>query len=291
MSNIVRNLLRGCGRIFPDCVILGQAIAFNMFLAFFPMLLFALGLLSTTSWIHLAMREIPARLIVILPPNSAQVVTAYFLRRGLHPQRWIYLGLGGTMIAGSQVMIGFIEGFRMIEGDLIGLDYWRRQGRACGILCLTIVPILLVVALTVFGKPAREWMIRRAGMSHQFAYELSFVLYLLGVLLLAMTVLIVLYRIGRPGHPGIAELFPGAIIASVLWWAADIIFGSYVRRVPWDLVYGELAAAIGLLLWMYITAMIVLLGAAYNAEASEARRAKKPLLARQVVVRHPASRA
>ncbi len=262
-----------------------------MFLAFFPVLLFALGLVSTTSWVHEAMREIPARLVVILPPNSAQVVTEYFLRRGVHPQRWIYLGLIGTLITGSQVMIGFIEGFRMIEGDPISLGYWRRHGRACAILCATIVPILLVMALTVFGKSVRSGLIRRTGWSHHFAYQLSFALYLAAVLFLAMAVLIVLYRFARPGHTGIVELFPGAIIASILWWAADIIFGFYVRRVPWDVVYGGLAAAIGLLIWMYITAMIVLYGAAYNAEAREARHAEKSVLARQVVLRHPVSRS
>jgi len=42
-----------------------------------------------------------------------------------------------------------------------------------------------------------------------------------------------------------------------------------VRKMPYDVVYGGLAAAIGLLLWMYVTALVVLIGAAYNAEARE----------------------
>jgi membrane protein len=50
----------------------------------------------------------------------------------------------------------------------------------------------------------------------------------------------------------------------------DIFFGWYVRKMPYDAVYRGLAAAIGLLLWMFLTAMIVLFGAAYNAEAREA---------------------
>jgi membrane protein len=49
----------------------------------------------------------------------------------------------------------------------------------------------------------------------------------------------------------------------------DIVFGFYVRKMPYDVVYGGLAAAIGLLLWMYVTALVVLIGAAYNAEARE----------------------
>jgi uncharacterized BrkB/YihY/UPF0761 family membrane protein len=44
-----------------------------------------------------------------------------------------------------------------------------------------------------------------------------------------------------------------------------MLFGFYVRHVPYGIVYGGLAAAIGLLLWMYMTAMVIFLGAAYNA--------------------------
>jgi len=36
--------------------------------------------------------------------------------------------------------------------------------------------------------------------------------------------------------------------------------------MPYDVVYGGVAAAIGLLVWMYLTTVVVLLGAAYNAE-------------------------
>ncbi|HUJ32003.1 MAG TPA: YihY/virulence factor BrkB family protein [Candidatus Acidoferrum sp.] len=282
---MTRILLRSLGRIFPDCVTLGQAIAFNMFLAFFPLLLLALGLLSGTSFLHDAMREIPARLNMILPSSSTQVVSEYFLRRGLHPLRWIYLGLGGTLVAGSQVMIGFIEGFRVVEGDLLTVGYWRRQLRALLLLCLTIVPTLAVLMLTTFGKPLRAWLIQRTGAPNLLVHQLSFVLYVSGVFVLAMAVLVLVYRIGRPGHAGIRDVLPGAAVATVLWWAADVIFGYYVRRVPYNVVYGGLAAAIGLLLWMYLTAMIVLYGAAYNAEAREARHSEKPILSRQVVTR------
>ena len=85
-----------------------------------------------------------------------------------------------------------------------------------------------------------------------------------------MGVLILLYRIGRPGHPGLLPLLPGAAVATVLWWIADISFGWYVRKMPYDVLYRGLASAIGLLVWMFLTAVIVLLGAAYNAEVREA---------------------
>lgn len=266
---ILRNLVGALGRVFPDCVTLSQAIAFNMFLAFFPLLLLALGLLGATSLFPAALKEIPSRLMMILPPGSSRVVAEYFVRRAVHPWRWFSLGLGGTLLAGTQVMVGFMEGFRVIEGDLLRPGYWRRQLRALGLLCLTIVPMLAVVVLTVFGRQVRSSQLFRIGSPH-FTRELEIACYGAVVFVLAMGVLVLLYRIGRPGHPGVRELLPGAAVSTVLWWAADIIFGWYVRKMPYDVVYRGLASAIGLLLWMFLTAIIVLLGAAYNAEAREA---------------------
>ncbi|HXX21041.1 MAG TPA: YihY/virulence factor BrkB family protein [Candidatus Acidoferrum sp.] len=269
---ILRNLLGALGRVFPDCVTLSQAIAFNMFLAFFPLLLLALGLLGATSLFSDALKEIPMRLMMILPPGSSRVVAEYFVRRAVHPWRWFSLGLAGTLLAGTQVMVGFMEGFRVIEGDLLRPGYWRRQLRALGLVCLTIVPMLAVVVLTVFGRQVRSSQLFRIGSPH-FTRQLEIALYVAVVFVLAMGVLVLLYRIGRPGHSGLRVLLPGAAVSTVLWWAADIIFGWYVRKMPYDVVYRGLASAIGLLLWMFLTALIVLLGAAYNAEAREAANA------------------
>jgi membrane protein len=272
LDRILRTLVRAFGRIFPDCVTLSQAVAFNMFLAFFPLLLLALGILGGTSLFPEAIREIPNRLMQILPPGSARVVAGYFVRRTIHPGRWIVLGLGGTLLAGTQTMVGLMEGFRVIEGDLMEQSYWRRQARALGLLCLTIVPMLAVVVLTVFGKQLRAWLIQHTASPH-FTHYVEWIGYAVGVFVLAMAVHVLLYRIGRPGHAGFKDLMPGAAVATVLWWTADISFGWYVRKMPYDVLYRGLASAIGLLLWMFLAAMIVLLGAAYNAEAREAREA------------------
>jgi membrane protein len=268
MAAFLRNLAGALRRLFPDCITLSQAIAFNMFLAFFPLLLLALGLLGGTSLFHDALREIPRGLDLILPPGSSDMLNDYFVRRAVHPERWVWLGLGGTLIAGTQVMVGYMEGFRSIEGDLSRPAYWRRQIRALILLCLTIVPMLMVVVLTVFGKQTRAWLMLRTR-SVLETHELELAFYAAVVFVLAMGMLVVLYRVGRPGHPGLRCLLPGTAVATVLWWAVDIGFGLYVRKMPYDAVYRGLASAIGMMLWMFLTAMIVLLGAAYNAQVRE----------------------
>jgi len=273
MDRILNSLFRGFTRIFPDCMTLSQAIAFNMFLAFFPMLLLVLGILSSKDSFHGAVRELPERLRLILPPGSEDVVVQYFTRKGVHPWKWFLLGLGGTLLAGSQVMAGLIEGFRIIEADEFRQSYWRIQGRALLLLLLTVVPSLVVIILTVFGKQARTWLIHQFGLA-VLIRALAFIFQVGVVFGLSMIVLVLLYRIGRPGHKGYMKVLPGAAVATVLWWVVDIVFGVYVRKMPYNVVYGGLAAAIGLLLWMYLTAIVVLWGAAYNAEWRESAGAE-----------------
>ena len=52
-----------------------------------------------------------------------------------------------------------------------------------------------------------------------------------------------------------------------LWWIVTSAFGFYVRRLAvYSLLYGGFAATIGLLVWMYLSAIVVLIGAQFNAE-------------------------
>src|SRR5215472_16048598 len=236
MAQVLRTTFRALGRVFPDCLTLGQAIAFNMFLAFFPVLLFILGVLSSKAYFHAAVYEIPQRLGTILPPGSDEMVVQYFTRRGIHPWKWMSLGMAGTLLAGSQVMVGLLEGFRIVEGDSVRPSVWRTYLRAMILLTITFVPFLVVVVLTVFGKQVRGWLIRHIGST--LIHALGFAAYVAGVFLLALCVLLVVYRFGRPKGSRVEEVLPGAFVATVLWWIADIVFGLYVRKMPYDAVYG-----------------------------------------------------
>jgi len=62
-------------------------------------------------------------------------------------------------------------------------------------------------------------------------------------------------------------IWPGAIIATVLWLLTCLVFSFYVEQLgQYEATFGSLATAIVLLLWMYNSALIVVLGATINAE-------------------------
>jgi membrane protein len=94
-------------------------------------------------------------------------------------------------------------------------------------------------------------------------------------LFLAMLALAVIYRVGRPSRGRGSPVLPGAALATLLWWIVSGTFGFYMRHVPYSLVYGGLAVAIGLMLWMQLTATILFLGEAFNMEVALARQKRR----------------
>jgi membrane protein len=241
-----------------------QAVAFNMFLAFFPILLVALGLVSS-SLRGKSGQELAVRLSEILPPGSWQLVSEFLLRPEVHAWQWVFLGWVGTLLVGSQVMKLIMEGIHLIYRDHERHSFLGRQLRGLILFTVSVVAWLVAVALSVFGGPVRQWMIRGVGKSPVVRGFWNIMLPVLAMIL-AIVVLALIYRVARPAATTWSSVLPGAAAATILWWSVNLLFGIYVRKMRYGLVYGEVAAAIGLMVWMEFSAMIVFLGAAWNAE-------------------------
>jgi membrane protein len=268
MEAFLNRLYRAVRRVIPGCVTQTQAVAFNMFLAFFPMLLLVLGILVGSEPFQQAFRGMILRLRPVLPPGSFTVLNSFVSRQSLHPWRWILLGLGGTLLAGTQMMKLLMEGFRMVHGDGQRQGFLGRHLRALLLLSATLIPSLLTVNLIVFGRQVRGWMLHGSSIPVLIRLVWS-AAYVAASLLIAMSVLSAVYRVGRPGTQRWTSVVPGAAVATVLWWVVSVALGFYLRYVPYSIVYGGVAVTIGLMIWMQLTATILLIGAAYNAELQQ----------------------
>ena len=259
------------GRVFPRCGMISQAVAYNLFLAFFPTLLIAVGFATSPIGDRTNLFDMISDLTRLLPPGSQQIVSEFLIKRGPQAWKWALVGWGGTVLAGSQVMRLLMEGIHTIYGDHERPTYLHRQLRSLALLLLTIAPLLLAAILGVFGRPLRHWIAH--GLVKNNSIQTLWGFFFHGTaIFLAMISLTVIYRVARPKESRLRNVLPGAMVATLLWWIADIAFGFYVRRVPYNVVYGGLAAVIGLLIWMQLSAVIIFLGAAWNAELADARR-------------------
>jgi membrane protein len=88
------------------------------------------------------------------------------------------------------------------------------------------------------------------------------------LLLLSIGVLGLLYRWGPDRHPRkFRFIWPGAVLASLLWLLAGAAFSIYVENFGnYQATFGSVSAAVVLLLWLYNSAQILVFGAVFNAE-------------------------
>lgn len=283
------HLRRALLRVVPACLIQAQAIAYALFLTFFPMLLLSLGLLRMSGWSSDPERELPRGLQFLLPEGSTRLVAEFLARLSGSPWKLILLGFAGTVLVGTQVMACYVDGFALAWRDPIRLSYWTRYRRALAMLCLTIVPWLATGILTVFGRELRRRMgaMLGGGLVVRVAWSAVYEFAALATALLALSVM---YNIARPGRRW-RRTVPGALLATILWWILTAGFSLYVRNMHYNLIYGSMATVIGLLVWMYFVALVVMIGAAFNAEAdAEEKPRERPTALRETPRRAVAAR-
>ena len=94
------------------------------------------------------------------------------------------------------------------------------------------------------------------------------------VAIVIMFALAVLYRYApNRDQPRWSWVSPGAIVATVVWLAASLGFSVYVSNFgSYNETYGSLGAVIIVMLWLFITALSIILGAEINAEAERQTR-------------------
>lgn len=81
------------------------------------------------------------------------------------------------------------------------------------------------------------------------------------------------YTVLPSTHVAWVEVLPGALLASFAWEVAKIGFTVYLGGfASYNLVYGSVAAVIAVLLWSYISGVIILLGAEFTVQYAKRRR-------------------
>jgi membrane protein len=76
----------------------------------------------------------------------------------------------------------------------------------------------------------------------------------------------------RPPQPGMRVL-PGTALATGLWLLSSYVLSLYVSKLAnFDATYGSIGAVVGIMLWFYVSAYAVLLGAELNAQLELAER-------------------
>ena len=264
---IARRSLKEMGQ--DHVTLIAGGVAYSWFLALFPGLIAAVmiyGLVTDPAEVQqqiTSMAEgLPTSAQDLLSEQMTTIASGSSSSLGIG----LIVSLALALWSASAGMAGLVEAINIAYDEEEGRNFFVKRGLALlltiGFIVFLAVSIGLVVVVPIVLDTLGLGVIATIGAQ---------VVRWLGLVVLMVIALALLYRVGPDRDaPKFKWVSQGAITATVLWVIASIGFSFYVDNFgSYGETYGSLAGVIVLLLWLWITAVVVLLGAEINAETEE----------------------
>ncbi|MFC3688044.1 YihY/virulence factor BrkB family protein [Aquipuribacter hungaricus] len=245
--------------------LLSAGIAFFAVLSIAPVLLTAVSVYGAVNTPEEALEQLSA-VAGVLPPTMRQVVEDQVLSitaasTEVHTVR----GLVALLLAlwtATTAMTYLVDALTLAYDETETRSFPRLVGLSLALVLGSAVALGALLAAAGFATGA---LARAPGP----VLELAGVLVWVVLAALMALGLAVLYRVAPDRRsPRWAWVSTGALAATALWVATSLALFAYVRDLgTYETTYGSLAGVAISMLWLWLTVLLVLLGAALNAEA------------------------
>ena len=261
-------VLRRVGRKVweDDCPGLAGQLAYFLLLSLFPGLIFLVSLAGLVmDDPESALGTLTERLGGLLPEDAVRLLANYIDRtlRGAGPGV-LLLGILATLWSGWAASSAVIKA----TNRAYGLQETRPLWKLWGISVLMIFGWVLVVTsltLTAFGPEVGGYVRRLTGLPEVFLGLWSVLRWALAFLAVTLAHA-VLYYVAPNARVHFKWITPGGFAATVLILVSSVALSLYVTNVGrYDRIYGQAGAIVVLMLWLYVTGFMVLVGAEMNA--------------------------
>jgi membrane protein len=262
-----------------NCFGIAKGAAYSFLLSLFPILTTMAAILfevNAQSIVHVIARFAQE----VLPPGTQELVLSRLKEHSGRPVSLPVVAIIVSLWAASGAMASLMEGFQAAYRIPSGRPMLKQRAMAIFLVLIAAFPVVAASSLIIFGNRIEAAIVYTIGVE-----ELSAPLHALWkvgqyVVAFCTTTLVtgLLYYFGpnhRPEPPNInaavgsrfVRVWPGAVLATVLWLLATGGFAWYVAHLAnYNIFYGSLGTVIILLVWLYLLACITLIGCEFNAE-------------------------
>jgi membrane protein len=172
-------------------------------------------------------------------------------------------GLGVALWSANAGMKAIIDALNVVYDEKEKRSFVRLNLVSLLFTLIAIVSLMVTLA-TVVVAPIIFSMI---GLSTLFSLAIAALRWPL-LLILAAVALAAIYRYGPSRREARWQwLSVGSVAAAIGWLISSFLFSWYIANFgAYNATYGSLGAAVGMMMWMWISAIVILLGAQLNAE-------------------------
>src|SRR5437868_5910122 len=255
--------------VADNCLGLAAQLAYYFFLSVFPALLVAGAL--TSLFPRNLLDQILAWLGSFTPPDVLLILSAQLqlIAKSGHTGLLTF-GALGALWSSSSAMSATIDTLNRAYGIGEARPWWKVQSLAIVLTIIMSVFVLVAFTLVVAGPELAETVAARHGLGPLFAWTWKILQWPVVFLLISEGFACV-YYFAPDAEQVWPWILPGAHLATGLWLLISLGFRFYVTHFgQFNKMYGTIGGVIVMLLWFYLSGLVLLFGAEFNSEAEHA---------------------
>jgi membrane protein len=250
--------------------LLASALSYSSFFAIPSLLLLAIGIF-TLAGSAATIDSVIAALHGAVPAEALDLFGASLKQIDSRAHTSVVLIVVGSLLAIwslTGAMSAFMTAIELAYAQRDPRSFLRKRLVALELVGFFLLALALVCGLLVFGPTLSAWVGRKTTSESLVGWiwwGAEWPL-LIGALLSLLTIMLWLAPAQRPSWQ---VLFPGALLATLIWIVSSAGFAFFTATYgTYNKTWGSLSAVIVTLVWLWLTALALLLGAELNAEAA-----------------------
>jgi membrane protein len=253
-----------------NCLGMAAQLAYYFFFALFPTLLVLVALASyfpVTTLIDDLFRTLGG----IAPPEVLQIITDQIKKIGEGEDGGLLtVGMLVALWSASAAMTAIVDTLNAAYDITEGRPWWKVRLTAIALTIAVAVFILVSFALVLVGPTLATHLAERFYLGDAFEWTWKILQWPV-VFALASAGIAMIYYFAPDAEQDWVWLTPGSVVATMLWLVASLVFKYYVANFGnYNETYGAIGAVMILMLWFYISGLVILFGAEMNAEIEHA---------------------
>lgn len=253
-----------------NCLGMAAQLAYYFFFALFPALLVLIAIASFFP-LHTLVDDTFKLLGGFVPEDALRIITDQLgkLSQGENGGL-LTIGFLTAVWSSSAAMTAIIDTLNAAYDIEEGRPWWKVRLTAIGLTVGVALFILVSAAVILLGPSTVEWLARWGYVGSAFQWAWTILQWPL-VFALAATGMALVYYFAPDAEQDWVWLTPGSIFATALWLLATLGFKFYVANMAsYQATYGAIGSVMVLMLWFYISGLVILIGAEMNAEIEHA---------------------
>ncbi|WP_375091023.1 YihY/virulence factor BrkB family protein [Peribacillus sp. RS7] len=237
--------------------------AYYYLLALFPLLIL---LLSILPYLNIDIQTALDTIKTFMPAETMEVIEKNIIN--ILSERnggLLTFGFLGTIWSASNGMNAFIHSMNIAYDVEETRNFIKARFISIVLTLGLVVAFIVMLGLPVFGKVIIDLLQQVIPIPEEMQILFSLLRWVIAVVVISL-VLTFLYRFAPNKSFPIKHVIPGAVTATVLWLGISLGFSFYISNFAnYSSTYGSLGGVIILMIWLYLSGLIFVIGGEINA--------------------------